>query len=283
MQSHSGKQQHRQAELYNKRSKGQPVDIGQRVLLANKGERGKKKLADRWESTVYIVIDKNSLLNTYKLRSPSGVVKTVHRNLIMPVDFLPLPDTEAVEEQLPSLSDDELESSSFEYSADERTTQWVADLSNSTGGPVANSELDEKNVMCEEIAQANDVDLVTSATAECDVTFAGVDSCVDCDKSGCGPSECRSGNQDDSASGVILSTEYDMEVEEVHEENPVNEPSPTVQPSTFDQTELSVKRPDQSEGFRTRHGRLVKPLNRLIQTMSNQFVKNLFGENKMIL
>uniref|UniRef100_A0A8C2FCT4 Gypsy retrotransposon integrase-like protein 1 n=1 Tax=Cyprinus carpio TaxID=7962 RepID=A0A8C2FCT4_CYPCA len=83
-QSHSGKQQHRQAELYNKRSKGQPVDIGQRVLLANKGERGKKKLADRWESTVYIVIDKNSLLNTYKLRSPSGVVKTVHRNLIMP-------------------------------------------------------------------------------------------------------------------------------------------------------------------------------------------------------
>lgn len=282
-QSHSGKQQHRQAELYNKRSKGQPVDIGQRVLLANKGERGKKKLADRWESTVYIVIDKNSLLNTYKLRSPSGVVKTVHRNLIMPVDFLPLPDTEAVEEQLPSLSDDELESSSFEYSADERTTQWVADLSNSTGGPVANSELDEQNVMCEEIAQANDVDLVTSATAECDVTFAGVDSCVDCDKSGCGPSECRSGNQDDSASGVILSTEYDMEVEEVHEENPVNEPSPTVQPSTFDQTELSVKRPDQSEGFRTRHGRLVKPLNRLIQTMSNQFVKNLFGENKMIL
>ncbi|KAI5087912.1 interleukin-1 receptor accessory protein-like 1-A isoform X1, partial [Silurus meridionalis] len=99
-QSRSGKQQRRQAEVYNKKSKGQPVDIGQRVLLANKGERGKKKLADRWESTVYIVIDKNPLLNTYKLRSPSGVVKTVHRNLIMPVDFLPLPDTDAVEEQL---------------------------------------------------------------------------------------------------------------------------------------------------------------------------------------
>ncbi|KAI5085521.1 hypothetical protein C0J45_2218, partial [Silurus meridionalis] len=95
-QSRSGKQQRRQAEVYNKKSKGQPVDIGQRVLLANKGERGKKKLADRWESTVYIVINKNPLLNTYKLRSPSGVVKTVHRNLIMPVDFLPLPDTDAV-------------------------------------------------------------------------------------------------------------------------------------------------------------------------------------------
>ncbi|KAL1250566.1 hypothetical protein QQF64_018362 [Cirrhinus molitorella] len=33
------------SEIHNKKSKGQPVDIGQRVLLANKGERGKKKWA----------------------------------------------------------------------------------------------------------------------------------------------------------------------------------------------------------------------------------------------
>ncbi len=84
------------------------------------------------------MIDKNSLFNTYKLKSPSGVVKTVHRNLIMPVDFLPLPDTDAVEEQLSSLSDDDLEGSSFEHLAEERTTRWVADLSGSIDSPVAN-------------------------------------------------------------------------------------------------------------------------------------------------
>lgn len=202
----------------------------------------------------------------------------------MPVDFLPLPDTDAVEEQLTSLSDDELECSSFEHLAEERTTRWVADLSNSTGRLVANSdESDEQNLMCKETAQANDVDLVTTVTTECDVIVAGVDLLVDCDKRGCGPPEWRSGNQDDSASGVILSTESDVEVVAVHKENPVNEPSPALQPSTCEKTEFSVKGPDQSEGFRTRHGRLVKPLNRLIQTMSNQFVKNLFGENKMIL
>ncbi len=189
-QSHSEKQQRRQAEMYNKRSKGQPVDIGQRVLLANKGERGKKKLADRWESTVYVVIDKNSLFKTYKLKSPSGVVKTVHRNLIMPVDFLPLSDTDAVEEQLSSLSDDDLEGSSFEHLAEDRTTRWVADLSSSIVSPVANrDELDEQEVVCEETAQATDVvavegDLVASSTTECDVTFAGVDSNVNCDKRG---------------------------------------------------------------------------------------------------
>ncbi|KAI2644943.1 Retrovirus-related Pol polyprotein [Labeo rohita] len=216
-QSHSEKQQHKQAEMYNKRSKGQPVDIGQRVLLANKDERGKKKLADRWESTVYVVVDKNSLLNTYKLRSPSGVVKTVHRNLIMPVDFLPLPDADAVEEQLASLSGDELEDSSSGHLAEERTTQWVADLCSNIGGPVANSdELDEQNVMCEETAQVNDGvevegEMVTSATSDCDVPL----------------------------------TECDTVVKAVHDKSPVNEYSPTVQPSTFEKTELSVKRPDQ--------------------------------------
>ncbi len=123
------------------------------------------------------MIDKNSLFNTYKLKSPSGVVKTVHRNLIMPVDFLPLPDTDAVEEQLSSLSDDDLEGSSFEHLAEERTTRWVADLSGSIDSPVANrDELDEQKVVCEETVQATDVvevegDLVASSTTECDVTL----------------------------------------------------------------------------------------------------------------
>lgn len=39
------------------------MEKGDRVLVANKGERG-KKLADCWESTVYIVVSKNSDLNT---------------------------------------------------------------------------------------------------------------------------------------------------------------------------------------------------------------------------
>lgn len=55
-QCSGSKQQQRQANLYNKKQKGAPVNIGDRVLLANKGERGKKKTADRWESHIYIVI-----------------------------------------------------------------------------------------------------------------------------------------------------------------------------------------------------------------------------------
>ncbi|KAG1933867.1 interleukin-1 receptor accessory protein-like 1-A [Pimephales promelas] len=85
-------QQSKQAEYYNRKCKGHSLELGDRVLLANKGEKGKRKLADRWESTVYIVVSKNFSLNTYKIRHPvNGRTKTVHRNLLMPVNFLPLP------------------------------------------------------------------------------------------------------------------------------------------------------------------------------------------------
>lgn len=275
-QSHSEKQQHKQAEMYNKRIKGQSVDIGQRVLLANKGE-----LEDRWESTVYVVIEKNSLLNTYKLKSPSGVVKTVHRNLIMPVDFLPLPDTDAVLEQLSSVSDVEIGGSISDHLADARTTQWVADLSSCTVGSVTDKdELNEQTAMRKGTGQADDdvgiEEFSVTSASECDVNFTGVDTHVDCDKRDCSPPDSRDGAQDHSASGVLLSAEGDTEVKSVHNGSAANESSSTVQPYTFGKTELSVKGPDQSEGFRTRHGRLVKPLNRLIQTMCNQFVFQFF-------
>ena len=48
-QSNAEKQQLRQIELYNRKTKGQPVNVG--VLLANKGERRNKKLAVRWDGT----------------------------------------------------------------------------------------------------------------------------------------------------------------------------------------------------------------------------------------
>lgn len=89
----AGKQLKRHTALYNRRVKGAPVDVGDRVLLANKGEHGKRKLSDRWERSLYIVVDKNAEINTFKIENAStGQVKIVHRNLIMPVNFLPLPD-----------------------------------------------------------------------------------------------------------------------------------------------------------------------------------------------
>ncbi len=58
------------------------MNVGDRVLLANKRERGKRKTADRWESCIYIVTEMNSEVHTFRIRNTAtGTEKVVHRNL----------------------------------------------------------------------------------------------------------------------------------------------------------------------------------------------------------
>lgn len=92
-----------------------------------------KKLADKWDGTLYTVVSKNK----YQIRSPSGGVKTVHKNLIMPVNFLPLPETDEEDEHM-SLSGDSMSvagssQSSVDDDTDDRTVRWVASLTGSSG------------------------------------------------------------------------------------------------------------------------------------------------------
>uniref|UniRef100_A0AAV2MMH4 ribonuclease H n=1 Tax=Knipowitschia caucasica TaxID=637954 RepID=A0AAV2MMH4_KNICA len=87
----SSEQQH-QATQYNKRVKGTYLSVGDCVLIANKGERGKRKLADKWESKVYTVIDTNPNIHVYRISDAEGNERVVHRNLLLNVNFLPLPE-----------------------------------------------------------------------------------------------------------------------------------------------------------------------------------------------
>lgn len=65
--------------LYTRRVKGLDIEIGDQGLLANKMERGKRKVADRWESTVYTVVDRKPDTHTYRIRNPAtGQEKVVH-------------------------------------------------------------------------------------------------------------------------------------------------------------------------------------------------------------
>lgn len=88
----AAKQQQKQADFYDRKAKGIKVDVGDRVLLANKGERGKKKLGDRWKNSLYTVVEKHCDTHTFRIRNhATAQEKVVHRNLIFPVNFLPLP------------------------------------------------------------------------------------------------------------------------------------------------------------------------------------------------
>ncbi len=136
-QCSASKQQQRQANLYNKKIKGAPVNVGDRVLLANKRERGKRKTADRWESCIYIVTEMNSEVHTFRIRNTAtGTEKVVHRNLIMPVNFLPLRNQvsdvetcENVTSSRSSLSENEnVELSLPVNELNDRTVTWVSEL-----------------------------------------------------------------------------------------------------------------------------------------------------------
>lgn len=104
-QEHATKEQKRHAELYNRRVKGLLIEIGDQVLLANKTERGKKKVADKWESTVYTVVDRKPDTHTYRIRNlATGQEKVVHRNLLMLVNFLPVHVENPLSDQLSDVS-----------------------------------------------------------------------------------------------------------------------------------------------------------------------------------
>ncbi len=93
-QKNSTAEQKHQSDQYNKRVKGLPLSVGDHVLVANKGCRGKRKLANKWKPTLYSIVSSNPSLHIYKIRDRSGREKVVHRNLLLPVNFLPLPTSE---------------------------------------------------------------------------------------------------------------------------------------------------------------------------------------------
>lgn len=104
---HAAKEQEHQACQYNKKVKGVGLDVEDRVLLANKGEHGKKKLADKWEPAVYTVVESNPKMYVYKISEVSIHCKVVHRNLLLDVNFLPVQDTlESMSLDISSIADD---------------------------------------------------------------------------------------------------------------------------------------------------------------------------------
>lgn len=75
----------RQASNYDRKVRGQGLLVGDAVLLKNVGLKGKNKIADKWQTEAYVVIDKpNDDVPVYKIKRGKEV-KTVHRNLILPI------------------------------------------------------------------------------------------------------------------------------------------------------------------------------------------------------
>lgn len=272
-QLNARQQQHKQAEHYNRKCKGHSLELGDRVLLANKGEKGKRKLADRWESTVYIVVDKNCSLNTYKIRHPvEGRVKTVHRNLLMPVNFLPLPAWEdSVNLNCGSSSNcDSLGADHQLSDTVDRTSQWIADLDVVAG--INNGELeggvsqsDEHEIRGHEVGHQSD----QIGGAECQDNSEGMSNLpaslyVALND---GTSLISDVQNEDSVSQTVMSVvDHGCDALAIVREIPVNPSQNTTDSHHY------VGGSGEQQVTRSRFGRLIRPVSRLIQSMSTQKV-----------
>ncbi|KAG1930478.1 retrotransposable element [Pimephales promelas] len=65
---HSPKEQNRRAVLCDRKVGGSSLQVGDRVLLANRGEKGKRKVSDEWDSVLYEVQSVRPEINVYRIK-----------------------------------------------------------------------------------------------------------------------------------------------------------------------------------------------------------------------
>nr|XP_061828743.1 uncharacterized protein LOC133614632 [Nerophis lumbriciformis] len=80
----------RNKSRFDKRVTPSELSVGDRVLVRNVKLRGKHKIADRWESDVYIVKERAGTLPVYTVKPEGKVrpVRTLHRDLLLPCGYL---------------------------------------------------------------------------------------------------------------------------------------------------------------------------------------------------
>lgn len=230
------------------------VDVGDRVLLANKGEQGKKKLADRWENNLYTVVEKHANTHTFRIRNcATAQEKVVHRNLILPVNFLPLstePEdgSSCVSDLATGASDDSLRSDDVAGSVmlpdcdpEDRTASWISQIPASTGDQLtAPCDVPAADVS-EEIADRSDwtVSFDLPAVTVCPADLADTEPVASVTALGAQPSVV--GSVDRSSVGHTL---------------------------------LDSACGDRPPGA-TRYGRVVRPVVRLIQQMHQKVLAGM--------
>uniref|UniRef100_A0A3B1KC70 Gypsy retrotransposon integrase-like protein 1 n=1 Tax=Astyanax mexicanus TaxID=7994 RepID=A0A3B1KC70_ASTMX len=308
-QEHANKEQNRQARLYNRRVKGATIEVGDRVLVANRRERGKRKVADRWESTVYTVTDKNAGTHTYKIRNTlTGLERIVHRNLLMLVNFLPVQDVPAasspasfVSSEHPSISDDctvmphdhshaELENCSS-VSSDRTEVDHVQDEHTDSDRSVQTmdvstvqdrADINASPVPAQSDPEARTREWITQLPINGQPTNA-------CDSSTVSPltgltNQAPPNSEIDNSDSVPFSPRYDCETTQdctslSGPECPPVASAQSVSSRDSQHTNVSIsndqiQHSDTINQLRTRLGRVIRPVNKLLYTMSRQKVIN---------
>ena len=84
----------RQKKAYDRHARAGTVKVGDRVLVRVLAFDGKHKIADKWETEPHIVMEQaDPNIPVYTIQPESGSCKrrTSHRNHLLPIGSLPIP------------------------------------------------------------------------------------------------------------------------------------------------------------------------------------------------
>ncbi len=239
-QKHAVQEQNKQTKMYNRKIRGVHLNCGDRVLIANKGERGKRKLADRWEPSVYTIVDSDPKKHIYKVKDDKGLTKVVHRNMLLDISFLPV--TLPEEKSCGSTADECSDNSECE-SLSPNSTDCLEDENprNKTCSWASNEDSSENIMPIDEQIQQEEDD---SGDTYCGDSISDSQSQIFSDEA------MGSGIYD----GGSLSAKPD-----------------NTNPGTDDSFSDDVSIPGHEQGkITTRAGRVVKRVSRLIETMAQK-------------
>lgn len=111
-QQRSKQLQRRNKQMYDRKATATEMNPGDRVLVRNLTPRGGPgKLRAHWEEAVHIVVKKLDSLPVYEIRPENSDKprRTIHRNLLLPCNFLPMdqPTLDPSQPELLPRNDDE--------------------------------------------------------------------------------------------------------------------------------------------------------------------------------
>lgn len=277
--------QRRQAREYNKKSKGIDLEVGDRVLLVNKKEKGKRKLADVWDSVVHVVTWKDPTLHIYRVEDPTTrKSKVVHRNFLLPVNFLPLEEPEVESTVFSTISEGVLTEtkeqgsrslfSSERGSKSGRTAAWILQAQ----GPRSSQSVGTCTVQDQGTEQVTKIvdSAKTYHTRDDDPPNASSGSSPselssDCDTSNISVNDGSSASESFSARAAIDNENMSGGSVNNHrvQVSPDNRSDHCPRSQVLRKVSGSDTNPKSNDRIvRTRSGRVVKPVKRLLECMS---------------
>ena len=89
----SNKMAKRHKNIYDRKVRGNRIQVGDKVLVRKVAFQSKHKLANRWEDEVYQVMrQRDPEIPVFDVKGTrEGKLRTLHRNMLLPLHFLPLP------------------------------------------------------------------------------------------------------------------------------------------------------------------------------------------------